>query len=180
MCHDSKADLFLCENLNRKTCPMDPKLLRSALSRYATGVTIVTANMADVQVGVTVNSFTSVSLEPPLLLFCLHNQSQALPVFKGCETFVINILSAQQKEISAAFAVRGQTPERWQRGIWAPNLTLEGALAHFIAKPYAFYDGGDHTIIVGQILSFNTASLDGNPPAEPLLYWASAYQQLKN
>jgi len=150
---------------------------RAVMSAYGTGVTVATAALPDgTRVGLTVNSFTSVSLDPPLVLFCLDKRAASLSVFNQAEGFAINILHAEQEAVSRAFAQRGQGPERWQ-GValetWqsgAPVLTQ--ALASIDCARHALHDAGDHVIVVGRVLQLRRGQ------GQPLLYWNSQYQRL--
>lgn len=154
----------------------DSRAFRTVLSAYATGVTVATAGMPDgARVGLTINSFTSVSLDPPLVLFCLDKHSSALPIFTESLGFTVNVLRANQAEISQGFAKRGQGDERWQdlsltSGQINAAPILEDSLAWLECVHHAQYDGGDHLILVGRVV--NMARSEGNP----LLYWNSGYQ----
>lgn len=150
---------------------------RAVMGSYATGVTVATTALADGQrAGLTVNSFTSVSLEPPLVLFCLDKKAAAHPIFSAASGYAINVLTAAQEPLSRAFAQRGQGPERWQgvtTEIWtsgAPIIT--GCLANLDCQIEARHDGGDHTIFVGRVLRLQRQE------GQPLLYWGSRYRQL--
>lgn len=154
----------------------DARAFRTVLSSYATGVTVATAALPDgTRVGLTINSFTSVSLDPPLVLFCLDKQSSSLPVFTESLGFTVNVLRANQVEISQAFARRGQGEERWQDLALSTGQSngapvLDDSLAWLECVHHAQYEGGDHLILVGRVV--NMARSEGNP----LLYWNSGYQ----
>ena len=156
---------------------IDPRALRSVLSTYATGVAVATAALPDGRrAGLTINSFTSVSLEPPLVLFCLEKRAAAFPVFSAASGFAMNILGAEQEAVSRAFATRGQGEERWQgvalrQGQQEAPL-LDSALAVLECSHHVQHDGGDHVIFVGQVV--NMAQREG----APLLYWHSGYRSL--
>lgn len=127
---------------------------RGALSMFATGVTIVTARAADgALVGLTANSFNSVSLDPPLVLWSLARLAASMPVFRAGSHYAINILAADQKALAERFAARGV--DRW-RGVaftegaaGAPLLT--GAAAHFECFNRSRHEEGDHVIFVGEV-----------------------------
>lgn len=151
---------------------------RDVLGTYPTGVTVATACLPDGQrVGVTVNSFTSVSLEPPLVLFCLHSHSLALPVFRQAGGYGISILAKTQEEVSRRFAQRGQMPERWE-GLALHTAPQSGApllvdaLAWLDCRLEAVHEAGDHHILIGRVQAL------GRQEAQPLLYWRAGYHQL--
>jgi len=146
---------------------------REALGRYATGVAIVTCvGNGQGPVGVTVNSFTSLSLDPPLVLWSLNNKSDRGQVFLDCDTFAINVLARAQQALSVRFSESGQhdfTGIRYETlGTKAP--ILPGALASFDCEVEARHDGGDHTIVVGRVKDM--VSREG----EPLLYFRGRYR----
>lgn len=131
-----------------------PQEFRAALGMFATGVTIVTALAPDGQViGLTANSFNSVSLQPPLVLWSLARAAASLPVFATGSHYAINILAADQKELAERFAVKGG--DRWQgvsfdAGAGGAPL-LHGAAASFECFNRSRYEEGDHVIFVGEV-----------------------------
>ncbi|TSE30637.1 p-hydroxyphenylacetate 3-hydroxylase, reductase component [Tepidimonas thermarum] len=132
-----------------------PERLRAALGRFATGVTIVTARAADgAPVGLTANSFNSVSLQPPLVLWSLALSSRALPVFQTATHFAIHVLGAQQQALAERFARRDV--DRWAGVAWTPGAggapLLPQALAVFECRCRSRYPEGDHIILVGEVL----------------------------
>lgn len=131
-----------------------PPEFRVALGRFATGVTIVTARADDGRlVGLTANSFNSVSMEPPLVLWSLSRAAGSLAAFSAGSYYAINILAADQKELAERFATRGS--DRWsdlsfsEGAGGAPLLT--GAAATFECFNRSRYDEGDHVIFVGEV-----------------------------
>ncbi|MDP8916339.1 MAG: flavin reductase family protein [Pseudomonadota bacterium] len=155
---------------------LQPRRLRDAFGCFGTGVTIVTAkDAAGAPVGLTANSFTSVSLDPPLLLFCLDRKSRRSAVFERAEVFGVNVLHAGQEAISTRFA-RGEAAggladlplEDWDG---AP--VLRDAMAAFGCLKHATYDGGDHLILVGRI-----RRLGFDPTQDPLLYFQGRYRSV--
>lgn len=137
----------------------DPKTLRNAFGSFMTGVTVVTAMTKDgTPVGFTANSFTSVSLDPPLLLVCPAKSLSSFDVFADCERFAVNILSEEQKDISNIFA--GSKDDRFAQIDWHTdehgNPIIDGALTHFSCKTDRNLDAGDHHILVGEVLDFAT------------------------
>jgi len=146
---------------------------REALGRYATGVAIVTCG-GDGQgpVGVTVNSFTSLSLDPPLVLWCLDNRSDRGQVFLDCETFAINVLARAQQALSVRFSESGQhdfTGIRFE-SLKTGAPVLPGALATFDCDVEARHDAGDHTIVVGRVVDMSSRE------GEPLIFFRGRYR----
>jgi flavin reductase (DIM6/NTAB) family NADH-FMN oxidoreductase RutF len=154
----------------------DPRTLRDALGCFATGVTVVTCLQPDqTPAGLTVNSFTSVSLDPPLLLVCLHKMAASAPALRSAECFAINVLQTGQQPASIRFSTRdedrfGSTP--WACGEGGAPI-LEESLCVFECERFAVYDGGDHDILVGKVVK---ASFDA--ALDPLLYFRGRYRRL--
>lgn len=141
------------------------------LGHFATGVVVLTAHHGDERVGVTVNSFSSLSLTPPLVLFSLTQNSRSLPVFQKAERIGINILSAEQQHISHRFATSGA--DKWagtsvNAGAHGAIL-IDEALAHLECERHAIVDGGDHLIFICRVLAFQSH------PGEPLMYFRGGY-----
>ena len=136
---------------------IDPADYRAALGSFITGVTIVTASDgAGCDVGVTANSFNSVSLDPPMVLWSLARKSSSLPVFATASHFAVHILAADQEELSNRFAKSG--PDKFagialERGAGGAPL-LPGAAARFQCRTAFQHDGGDHVIFVGEVEAF--------------------------
>lgn len=132
----------------------DPRQFRSALAQFATGVTVVTTKLPDGRfIGLTANSFNSVSLEPPLVLWSLGNRAQSLPVFQGNSHYVINVLSADQQALAEQFASRSE--DRFEGVEFELSRTglpvLKGAAAWFECHNRSQYPEGDHVILVGEV-----------------------------
>jgi flavin reductase (DIM6/NTAB) family NADH-FMN oxidoreductase RutF len=154
----------------------DPRTLRDALGCFATGVTVVTCLKPDgTPVGLTVNSFTSVSLDPPLLLVCIHKEAASAEALTSASHFAINVLQAGQQPASISFATRGD--DRFGNTTWscgeAGAPILEESLGVFECGRYGLHDGGDHHILVGQVVK---ASFDAG--VDPLLYFRGRYRRL--
>lgn len=154
----------------------DPRTLRDALGCFATGVTVVTAcDVEGAPVGLTANSFTSVSLEPPLLLVCIAKTSSSLRVLERAENFAVNVLQIGQQPVSNVFAKSGE--DRFSQTSWEPGENgapiLTGALVNFECRRHAMHDGGDHVILVGQV---ERARYE--PRRDPLLYFKGKYRRL--
>jgi flavin reductase (DIM6/NTAB) family NADH-FMN oxidoreductase RutF len=151
---------FLAERLS----PFEPRELRTAFGSFMTGVTIVTTIGADgTPRGFTANSFTSVSIEPPLLLICVGKAAASMAVFREARGFAVNILSEHQKDTSVLFSSKrpdkfGQT--EWRSGPFG-NPLIDGAAAWFDCARYQVIDAGDHMILMGHIEAFSYS--DANP-----------------
>lgn len=127
---------------------------RAALGRFATGVTIVTTRSSAGQpLGLTVNSFNSVSLQPPLVLWSLGLRSAALPVFMQAPHYAIHVLSAQQRDLALRFAAQGV--DRWSGLEFAEGVggvpLLPGVVASFECRSRSRHEEGDHVIFVGEV-----------------------------
>jgi flavin reductase len=127
--------------------------LRSTLGRFATGVTVVTFDAGDGPRGVTVNSFTSVSLEPPLVLVSIAKTASAHDRMRD-RPFCVNVLGAEQEPLARRFSGgdAGVEPRYDEHADRAPRLA--GALAHVDCEPWRAYDGGDHTLFLGRVTGF--------------------------
>ena len=151
--------------------------LRDALGRFATGVCLVTAESDKQQaLAMTVNSFSSVSLEPPLVLWCLQDNSDVYDIFAKARYFAINILSVEQQALSNQYAKKGQhelESEHYREGKDGAPI-IRDALVTFECELETTYDGGDHLIIVGRVSDLHQSS-DG----DPLLFFGGGYQQLQ-
>jgi flavin reductase len=127
--------------------------LRSCLGRFATGVVVVTFDGPDGQPrGLTVNAFTSVSMHPPLVLVSVAKRAWSHDALRGCP-FCINVLAAEQEGIARQFAGMGEADLVWVPGAELPRLA--GVLAHLTCRPWRDYDGGDHTLFLGEVVDFD-------------------------
>ena len=156
--------------------PNDNRALRNALGRFATGIAVVTAIDPDGHpIGLTVNSFSAVSLNPPLVLWCLDNGSHNLEAFRRASHHAITILAADQQELSNRFAT--WPTDRFAGLPWQPGLggapLLPGACASFVVANETTHLAGDHTIFIGRVERF-TESTD----RAPLLYFGGGYRHL--
>jgi len=153
-----------------------PAEFRAALSRFASGVTVVTVRGADgADHGMTVSAFTSLSLDPPLVLACIDAGAAILPHLREAETFGISILSAGQAALSKRFAdqaVHRFDGVAFSRAASGPAL-LDGAVAHLECRRTALHPGGDHVIAVGEVLHASTFM------EEPLVYFHRGYARLE-
>jgi flavin reductase (DIM6/NTAB) family NADH-FMN oxidoreductase RutF len=154
----------------------DQRTLRDALGSFATGVTVVTCVDAKGHpFGLTVNSFTSVSLEPPLLLVCIAKKARCAKALSQAPHFGVNVLQTGQQPASIRFSTTdedrfGTTP--WSLGETGAPLLME-SLAVFECERHALYDGGDHYILLGRVIR---ASFD--PKMDPLLFFRGRYRRL--
>lgn len=150
----------------------DTKSFRNALGSFATGVTVITAQDTNgALAGVTANSFNSVSLDPPLILWSIAKQSSSFTIFEQASHFAVNILAADQIDLSNNFAKPSDNkfadiPHTFGLG-QAP--LLENCTAQFECENHQILDGGDHWIMLGKVMSFNTSN------KAPLLYAQGSY-----
>ena len=142
----------------------DPKQLRSALGRFATGVTIVTTQTPGGRLeGLTVNSFSALSLDPPLILWSIRQSAYSLPSFLAAKGFAINVLSARQHALCQHFA----TPcaDKFEAISFAPGMAgypvFPESLAVFECETESTVEGGDHLIFIGRVVG--AAYRDGDP-----------------
>jgi flavin reductase (DIM6/NTAB) family NADH-FMN oxidoreductase RutF len=152
------------------------RAFREALGWFATGVTIITTRgAAGALVGFTANSFTSISLEPPLVLFSLNRGAGCLKTFEACSHFAINVLAEDQTALSSRFA--SPTEAKWDGVAVALGKTgspvLGGALAVFECAVHATHDGGDHRIFIGRVLGMRAAA-----NGKPLLFSRGSYREI--
>lgn len=161
----------------REPRPIEAARLRRVCARFATGVAVVTAGGARDSVGTTVNSFTSVSLEPPLVLFCLHRRSRLLPAVRESGGFVVNVLSARQEPLAWTFAGRdsasldGVAHRRSAGGL----PVLRGTLGFLACRLVREYDGGDHSIVLGEVVELGAPGRD----EDPLVFFGGSMRALE-
>lgn len=156
--------------------PPTPQALRAALGRFATGVTLITClDAAGARVGLTANSFSSLSLEPALVLWSLRKQSHSLPAFAAARHFAVNVLAESQLALSQRFASPA-VADRFAEGDWSEGLggapVLAGATAVFECAAEARHDAGDHWLFIGRVLRL------AEQPLPPLLYHGGQYRAL--
>lgn len=146
------------------------RALRHVLSRFATGVTVITTLHEGRRVGLTVNSFTSLSLEPPLVLWCLRRQSATHPAFAAAEYFAVNVLAADQRNLAERFAGRSErfTGVALHAGRYGLPL-LDGTVGTLVCRRDRVIPGGDHVVFIGAVL--DCAARQG----PPLLFLDSTY-----
>lgn len=154
----------------------DGRAFRNALSCFATGVTVVAAYDAERgRIGLTVNSFSSVSLAPPMVLWSLRNLSQHLRAFESARHYSVNVLAAAQSEVAKRFASGDE--DKFAIGTWRESAlgtpVLEDCAAWFECANTQTHSGGDHRIFIGTVVNF------GHSDEEPLLFHAGRFVSLK-
>jgi 3-hydroxy-9,10-secoandrosta-1,3,5(10)-triene-9,17-dione monooxygenase reductase component len=155
--------------------PPDEASFRTVLGHFATGVTIITAMNDGEPVGVSANAFTSVSLDPPLVLFCASKSSSTWPKIEAAGKFTVNILNEHQEDVCRVFATKGA--DRFTRIGWHPsasgNPILHDSLAYIDCTIDQQHDGGDHVIVIGRVQELGITS-----DAGPLLFYRGGYSHL--
>ena len=181
---------------------IEKDFFRHVMGHFATGVTVVTTNSQGILGGLTVNAFCSVSLNPPLVLICVDDASNTLPLLRESNVFAVNILTDRQEHLSRCFATHSQ--DRFEHFCHASYHTaatgapiIDDVLAFIDARIVAEYPGGDHVIFLGQVEALGTADQivfadaatratslvesNGNLPLDdeaPLAYYRGAYRHL--
>lgn len=147
--------------------------MRDALGRFVTGVTVVTTRTPEGPLGITANSFSSVSLDPPLVLWSPARKSSRFPAFEAASHFAVHILAEGQQAIADHFARFGVGFEKFghSEGVGGAPL-LDGCAARFECRHAAQFDGGDHLICVGEVLRITEADMP------PLVYYRAGYTAL--
>jgi flavin reductase (DIM6/NTAB) family NADH-FMN oxidoreductase RutF len=155
--------------------PIEKNELRQVMGHFATGVTIITTlTKAGEMHGLTANAFTSVSLEPPLLLISVDKKAESWPAFEESRVFTVNILADDQEGLSRKFAVSGGNKfagVAYRIGANGAPI-LDGTLAYIECTLYAAYDGGDHSIYLGEIQQAEIHE------GKPLLFYRGGYREL--
>lgn len=154
---------------------MDTRQFRTALGRFATGVAVITAKGAgDAPIGMTMSSFNSVSLDPPLVLFSVDRRAHGLPAILAAEGYGVNVLGHDQQPLSDRFARAGT--DKWagvtHRSGHADAPLLDGAIAQFECAPHSVHEAGDHVLVLARVLRF--ACRD----EAPLIFFGGRYRGL--
>jgi flavin reductase len=153
------------------------KEFRSAVGAFATGVTVVTTRGEEHAYGMTANAFTSVSLDPPLVLVCVISPSEGSEHIKRNECFAVNVLHADQEPLSRYFASRDRPRGRDafrevpHRIAASGSPVLDGALGYLDCRLHTSHNAGDHEIFIGEVLE-----LGSNPDGEPLIFHGGRYK----
>jgi flavin reductase (DIM6/NTAB) family NADH-FMN oxidoreductase RutF len=158
--------------------PIEGKTLRKVCGLFVTGVTVVTSGAGGRSMGTTVNSFTSVSLDPPLVLFCLHQESRLRPVLEESGMFVVNFLAGQQESLAWAFAGRDTAviEEVANHRSVGGTPILSEALAFLACRLVNDFEGGDHTIFLGEVIDLGIS----RPNQEPLIFFRGSLGALED
>jgi flavin reductase (DIM6/NTAB) family NADH-FMN oxidoreductase RutF len=159
--------------------PLDPIEFRRVMGSFATGVTVITMPTRDGAWGMTANSITSVSLEPTLVLVSIDKATRTYQHIQASGVWAVNILAATQEAISRTFALKDIEEERtmvgtpYRRGVTSAPI-IEGCLSYLDCRTWATYDGGDHTLFLGEVQ--DAAVVD--PDSPPLLFFKGRYARL--
>ncbi len=155
---------------------IDAQLFRACLGRFATGVTVVTSQYGQERHGMTVNSFTSVSLDPPLVLFCPFQGARIMELIEKSQVFAISVLSEEQMEHCQRFAGQTELEDRFQGLECQQGQTgcplFKGSLAHLECRVHQTHPAGDHTLVVGEVLTLECQE------GQPLLFFSGTYPKL--
>lgn len=156
----------------------DQREYRNALGRFATGVAIATALDSEGEpLGMTINSFGSVSLEPPLVLWCLDREARSRDGFRTCRAFAINVLGEGEEAFSERFAEPGS--EKWRglrTAVWETGCPiLPRAIAVFECRTREVLGSGDHEILLGEVVRYSYL-----PEARPLVFFEGGYRRLSS
>jgi len=155
---------------------VDSREFRNVMGRFATGVTIVTVKVGDERRGMTANAVTSLSLYPPMLLVCVDKSASMHPLFEVAEAFAVNILAADQQQMSDFFARHSDASGALGGFPYEDGVTgvpvMDGALAAVECHVAERYAGGDHTIVLGRVEAIHNE----RPDADPLLFFGGQYR----
>jgi 3-hydroxy-9,10-secoandrosta-1,3,5(10)-triene-9,17-dione monooxygenase reductase component len=157
---------------------VDPRKFRDVLGNYCSGITILSAQLNDELIGMTCQSFFSVSLEPPLVAFCIGNSSSTYPRLRSADGLVVNFLAKSQSEISSSFARSGS--DKWAGIDWTASArsghpVIDGALASLDCEIIQEVPAGDHVIAIAKVNALDAKTDDG-----PLLYFRGNYHSVGN
>lgn len=160
--------------------PVDANTFREVMSRFATGVTIVTTRTEDGIHGLTVNAFCSVSLDPPLVLVCIDRFGTSISFMSRAEGFAVNLLSSGQQQMATRFAdSRLSGAQRFEGVQYSTAATgapiLDGTLGYLDCRIVQRHEAGDHIIFIGEVVG---ASVGAEAP--PLLFYRSRYRELSD
>lgn len=165
----------MTERDDRLSIEIDPMLFRQVLGNFATGVVVVTALTADGPIGMAVNSFTAVSLDPPLVGFCAAKSSTTWPAIRSADGFAVSILTHEQEAVCRAFADQGA--DRFAGFSWTAAPTgepiLADALACIVCRQYAVHQAGDHEFALGRVVE-----LQQRDDGQPLLFFRGRFARL--
>ena len=156
--------------------PVDERTFRQAVGQFVTGVTVIAIDVDGSVRAMTANSFASLSLDPPLVLFCLGKQTKAGQLIRQVDGFSVNILRHDQQDLSSYFAGvwRELAPPPFSFTSWEGGPRLDGCTAALGCAVHDIYDGGDHWIVVGKVVATHR-SAEGRPP---LVFFGGRYVTL--
>ena len=157
---------------------IDTTLFKNCMSKYTTGITLVTTKNNAKNIGIIINSFNSVSLSPLLILFCLNKKSYHYSTLKNCHNFTVNILSKHNKNIVNLFTKHHQDPwsnlELHTQHPITSSPAIKNSLAFIECSMHSQFDGGDHSIIIGKVENlFNDTKNN-----DPLIYYKSNFYKI--
>jgi len=161
---------------------LDARSYRDLCGRFATGITIVTMNDSGQVHGMTANAFTSVSLDPMLLLICVDKGASVYDALQRAGAFTVNILAEDQRDIASFFARHGREDDSDAMGGFPyregknGSPIMEGSIGWADCRFWNQTDAGDHTIVIGEVVDMELSQ----PDSEPLLYFASGYRNLRD
>jgi flavin reductase (DIM6/NTAB) family NADH-FMN oxidoreductase RutF len=154
---------------------VDPMAFRRALGKFPTGVCIVTTRVEGEAVGMTMSSFNSLSLDPPLVLFSIDRRALSLPLWEQAEGYAVHVLSENQQDLSNRFA--RPAANKWEGVLFRDGMfgapILPGVAAIFECSAYARHDGGDHRLFIGEVRKFSA-----DPDRRPLVFAQGRYAAL--
>jgi flavin reductase (DIM6/NTAB) family NADH-FMN oxidoreductase RutF len=154
---------------------IDPRAFRQTVGQFATGVTIITTEVDGTIRALTVNSFTAVSLDPPLVLFCMGKNTKTGQVVHAVKGFTVNILRQEQQDLSTYFAGgwNHPLPPTFEFLEWQGGPRLDGCAAAIGCTTYAIHEGGDHWIVLGEVVALHRTAC-----TTPLIFHGSRYANL--
>lgn len=157
---------------------IDSNEFRSVLGHFPTGVTVITGAGESGPAGMTIGSFASVSLDPPLVMFCPGRESGSWKAIRDTGSFCVNVLSESQKEVCGVFASKAE--DKFAGVDWGTEVTgspvIDGSLAWIDCEIHAIHDGGDHDIVVGLVKALEADADQGGP----LLFFQGGYGRFEN
>ena len=155
---------------------IDARAFRQTVGQFVTGVTVIAADIGGSVRAMTANSFTSLSLDPPLVLFCVGKQTHMGQLIESASGFSVNILQQNQQPLSTYFAGGGKDdpPPAFAFRDWEGGPLLEGSAAALGCSTHAIHEGGDHWIVIGEVLALYRSQ----EPVEPLVFCGGRYAAL--
>jgi flavin reductase (DIM6/NTAB) family NADH-FMN oxidoreductase RutF len=159
--------------------PIDPTEFRRVMGTFATGVTVITMPTQNGAWGMTANSITSLSLDPTLVLICVDKSTRTHEHILASGVWAVNVLSTNQEEVSRAFAMKDLDEERtmvgtrYHHGVTGAPL-IDGCISYLECRTWATYEGGDHTIVIGEVAEAEVVE----PDSPPLLFFRGGYVRL--